>query len=480
MKARISAFGSLVIALIVLSACSGGGGFISDISQPNAQQANTGSQPAAQPAVAEPATPTEEVNPTEVLYMSGYLDNFGYYHVTGEIRNISDTPISSLKIHVRMLDAQGNVLATKYSSQAEDDVYTMRNKIAAGETTPFDYYETLAEGVTPASFDVTYVKSDRTEIESYDSIAIENLYVFNTIQNGTVITGEFVNTGTQPAWIADSFGEILDATGQVLAAENAWGENYLAPAGDPSGLDRSPFEVMIPASFPDATQQVLLYRAYVEPLAEQSPLALTIQGYYTDWNGTAHVVGWIENNGTTAAEGVANAILYDASGHVLSIDNGGTLVYDSCLAAGEKIPFDFSNFTVWRYTYDMSKVVDYSIRLQPRDFMSTDPWSCLSDCYLAEASTKDVTIEDKGDGFLSLEGTVTNPSTGPLKSMTVLFYFTDASGKVYGVAADYLYKYGSDIFAAGEAGEVDTNLYLQPGTAYGSLDFHILVIGKIP
>jgi hypothetical protein len=431
-----------------------------------------------QPTVDE-ATPTSSVPPVEVLYSNGYTDASGYYHVVGEVKNTSDYRVDSVTLHIRMLDQNGNVLQNKFDSPAESKYcQVFMNRLDPGEVSAFDYDTMLDEGVTPASLDVQFIKADTLVYNDYVSgINVEKKFSYIERFSWTEITGELVNTNNFWVWINYGEGVVRDTSGEVVGAASLITGTYLAPAGDPSGLDRAPFIVSIHGPITDAVSQDINFHAYQ---AKETPPPLSYEvnqpNFYLDGLGYAHLHMMIENTGSENIYPSLQAAIFDTTGNVISISVQDFPTY-SCLEPGKKLPIDFSNWMVSANNFDMSAVAKNSVRVE--NVFSTTDFKCFKTNYLDENAAKDIATNFTGHGAVDVTGKLTNTSSESLDTIMATVYYTDPTGKIVGLESDLLYPPNGE-FAPGEEVEFEMTLRMSPSLDMSTITQHVLLVGQKP
>ena len=86
-------------------------------------------------------------NRLEILSSSSYIDDIGYFHVVGEVKNNSPTAVSFVQVSGTFYDINNKVVGTTFS-------YTNPSDIVPGGTAPFDL--TLLSASVPISEISTY------------------------------------------------------------------------------------------------------------------------------------------------------------------------------------------------------------------------------------------------------------------------------------------------------------------------------------
>ena len=77
-------------------------------------------------------TPTSEIGEDLlVLSHSSYVDNFGYFHLVGEVENVGSQNTETNKITATFFDNEGNVVVTA-------SCYTYLDILKPGQNSPFE------------------------------------------------------------------------------------------------------------------------------------------------------------------------------------------------------------------------------------------------------------------------------------------------------------------------------------------------------
>jgi hypothetical protein len=337
----------------------------------------------------------------------------------------------------------------------------------AGDSSPFAYYLGVPTA-TPANHNVTVLGysegfADRGELQHENVQLVEDGY------GNYYLTGELVNTSNQWVHINALAGGVLDDANTVLSAD--WTSTYtaeLAPTGDESLRDRTPFAIDFPIPTQEATQWSIWWDADINADVVDYPLIVDVTNSYFDEYGDAHLVGFVTNSTEQTLTTSLVGGLYDAEGLVL--DAGYTFL-GMPMAPGEAVPFDISYFGVVNYSDTQAALVDsYSVQF--------DTWSTYEPYYsYADLTYSGETVQKSG-GSWTVSGTATNSSTNNLSGITVLVAVFDGADNL--VAYNYSYSYPEgEFYAPGDTATYDVYLYLDPTADTSGYYTQTVVIGDI-
>jgi len=464
MKRKIALFAAAVMLVLSVLACG--------ISTP----APT-AQPSPQPPVSSPTpviVPSPDTsNELAVTDTYSFVDSSEAYYIVGNIRNGTDTALSGIELDIEVLDAAGNSIFTDDSGNLVSYQTTspLLNTLAPGEESPFSYYFYLESGKTPDTYYVTIAASSTTQIDRAN-VAVENAQFIND-GNGTLyISGELVNQSDQWAKIDTLAGAALDSEQLIVSAD--WTMNFsalLAPAGDASGLDRTPFALDIT----DPGDQPANWRVYVDAELTDAPTdySLVVDSSYTyaDEYGDFHIVGTITNNSQETLQSLVMAGLYDADG--ITLDADYTFVSVAILP-GDVIPWDISSFSSVNSSDSEAARVDtftYQVDMYSTYSTSTE--------YVSLASTGDQ--NQKNGSTVTYTGTVTNTSAKNLTSETVIVYVNDSNGKLVATSNTTIYPAeNATVIAPNGALTYEVTIYMDPSLpADATYQFKTIVRGTV-
>jgi hypothetical protein len=405
-----------------------------------------------------------------IIDKSAYTDSSGYYNVVGQVLNNTDAPITNINLSVSVTDASGKSLLTDSSDQPVEtetfspSLYTL----APGEISPFNYYVNLNDKEASA-FDVTVASQDTTEVER-PKVQVENDALFTDTDGDLHYSGELVNLSDKPVKVSSLAGAVLDQAGTVLVtASTSSVSEYLMPAGDSTGMDRTPFTVYMSGPVSNVAQPRAYVDAEVIDPEDNHDITVTVSNTYTDGSGGFHLVGTLTNNGTDILTANLVAGLYGADKKVLDAESTGAPLY---LTPGVAIPFDLDSFSSLNFDPDRIKQVDtYTVQIDPY-------WTFAASSEIVTLKTSGDKQTDGSDGHWTITGNVANASGKALSSETVLVAASDAQGKVIGVGADTVFPDGDSI-AAGHTDPYSADIYFAPDVDVSQLTFTTIVQGAV-
>jgi hypothetical protein len=413
-----------------------------------------------------------EPGPVVILNTTTFTDYLGDFHVVGLVQNTDSKPAGFVEYNLQVKDAQGQTLLTDAEGNPADftTFYPLLETLGPSETSPFDTYVSLAEGAVPSSCIISFSTATETTLERAD-VTAENVRSVTDSNGDVYIFGELVNHGSVPAHIDSLAGAAADATGDILAASYTMNlVEYLAPQGDPSGLDRGPFGIMIWGPVAGTPTPQVFIDAQVTDELPTPQMVVAVTNIYIDQYDYVHVVGTIQNNETVQKSCSIQVTLQDEGGGILDT----YFLFPAInLDPGQMIPFDQSSW--------------YQIDFNPTDTAAISSARAQVDPYwMMETSTQQstltvsgATLADEGSGSYKVTGTVTNDSGGTLSVIKVIVYLTDASGTVVGTEYDAFYP-DAEVYAAGATQAFEVDGMLPVGTDFGSLTLHTIAVGEAP
>lgn len=440
MKRKYLIVAASVVLILSIMACSLG------------KQTGT---PTAKPTVEQQVIPTAAKPPAdalEILPTSSLTDDYGGFHVYGEVMNNSDTTLTSIELIIELLDANGQSLVKDEDGnpKQEDIFYPMLYTIGAGESSPFSYYFDTANGM-PATYSVTVGTYDVAQSNRAD-LVYENIHTADDGMGTFYLSGELVNQSDQWVHINGLAGGVLDTEGTVLSAE--WTGTYttlLAPAGNPAGRERTPFAVSFPSPKTTPDQWSIWWDAEVATDVNDYDLQVTVTNSYFDEYDGLHLVGWVTNNTSTLLTSLVVAGLYDADGACLDADYS---YLPTGIAPGQSVPFDISYFSNVNYNPDEAALVNtYTVQV--------DPWNTYEPYYsTASILVESESIEQDGN-YWTVTGNFTNTTERNVSSVAVITSVYDSQGTLVGTNYTYVFPDG-DFFAPGDASTYELWLSLDP------------------
>lgn len=457
-------------------ACGGGGAAATDTPEPTKAPAATRT-----PKPTEETTPTDEPQPTkevieptgeglEIVNHRSYIDNYGYVHVVGLIRNNTADPVTNISLELTLTDANGDTILR----EGEDPVdtaegYTALYTVSPDNETPFDYWTFVPEGMEAAEYTVEIVSYDEGNVDRGE-LDIQNAQMIFDSDGNAYFSGELVNLTDQPVLVNSFAGAALDADGNVLAADYTFSMNrYLYPAGSENDYDRTPFLVTLDGPVADETDS---WSAYwdADIADEQDGLGIDLEvtnTFYDDF-GNLHLVGLATNNSNNPLYVSLVAGLYAADGTVLDAATSSVPVY---VQPDSSAPFQFQYFSSVNYNEDQADLVDtYTVRVDRY-------WSYEPSFETVELeSTEEMTTE--GSGVWNAVGEVTNSSDQDLSSIVIIVAVFDENDNLVGMDWTSMYPDG-EAYAPGDTAEFDFSVYLDPEVDSSNFQYQTYVQGYV-
>jgi hypothetical protein len=422
--------------------------------------------PTSQPLVVNtPVTPASDL---VISSTNSFVDSYGTYRVVGEVVNYSSTIITSIELTLEIKDASGNSLITDDNGNITPNttISPMLYTLTPGEASPFEYSYDTTKG-TPASYTVT-ISGKQTGVANRATLKSENVQLADDGSGWYYLTGELVNTGSQWAHINSLAGAVLDDTNNVLSAD--WTSTYtteLAPTGDVSGRDRTPFEINFPNPT-NATQWSLYWDADVAENVTDYAFVVKVTNSYFDQNGSAHLVGWVTNNSDQPLGSLVIGGLYSADGTVLDASYSFLSIP---MKPGEAVPFNISSFGSVDYNNEQASLVS-SYTAQVDTYFTSPPSGEFVDL-----SAVGETIQKDGATW-TYSGSVTNNSDKSLSSATVVVLVMDAQNNLIAMEYTTIYPSG-DAIAAGETNTYTVSAYLDPAADATGFSTTTMVVGNV-
>jgi len=427
---------------------------------------STVTTPTTQPLVVN--TPVTQVNDLVISSTNAFVDSYGTYHVVGEVVNQSSTILTSIELNLEIKDASGNSLITDDNGNITPNstISPMLYTLAPGEASPFEYSYDTTKG-TPASYTVT-ISGKQTGDANRATLKSENVQLVDDGSGWYFLTGELVNTGSQWAHINSLAGAVLDDSNNVLSAD--WTSTYtteLAPTGDVSGRDRTPFEINFPNPT-NATQWSLFWDADVADNVTDYPLVVKITNSYFDQNGSSHLVGWVTNNSDQPLDSLVVGGLYGADGTVLDASYSFLSIP---MKPGEAVPFNISSFgSVDNSKEQASLVSSYSAQVDT--YFTSSPSSEFVDLSAAGEQIQ------KDGPIWTFSGNVTNTSDKSLSSATLVVMVMDTQNNLIAMEYTTIYPTG-DAIAVGETNTYTVSAHLDPAADATGFSTTTMVVGNV-
>jgi hypothetical protein len=170
------------------------------------------------------ATPTPSLPQLEILSHQSYEDA-GWFHIVGEVRNNSDTPMEFVEIVATLYDDAGQVVGTDFT-YAELDV------IPPGGKSPFETGTDKWAGTTNYKLQV---EGSSGTLPRQDIVILSHSHYIDG--DWLHVRGEVQNTGNTPAEFVKIVVTLYDAGGNVVGTDFTYTQLDAIPPGE-----TSPFE----------------------------------------------------------------------------------------------------------------------------------------------------------------------------------------------------------------------------------------------
>jgi len=446
---------TLLVGVLVLSLAACGKG---------STTANVPS-PVQTPAVVN----TPEAGDLVISDTSAFVDKFGSYRVVGMLVNNTNNILTGIKMTLEILDSSGSSLLKQNGNPVPGVIFhPMLNTLAPGEGSPFEYSYDTANGV-PASYKVN-ISAFQSGDTRRANLTAENVQMVDNGSGWYYLTGDLVNKGTQWVRINNLAGAVLDASNKVLSADQTVTyTSELAPVGDPSGGDRTPFEINFPnPGGGSAPNWNLYWDTDIIDNASHYPVTTNITNGYLDQYGAEHIVGWVTNHSNQPLSSLVVAGLYDQAGTGLDASYSNVAIP---LKGGGAVPFSVSTFgNVDNNPTQAVRVRTFTVQV--------DPGKTIPPSYeFVELASSGETVQKDGATW-TVNGSITNTSNQKLSSATVVVAVMDAQNNLVAMESAAIFPSGDGI-AAGETDSYSVSIYLDPSVDAGGYTTASTVIGEI-
>jgi hypothetical protein len=199
-------------------------------------------------------------------------------------------------------------------------------------------------------------------------------------------------------------------------------------------------------------------------------ITMEVTNIYLDQYDYVHVVGTARNDDNTQLSFYVQTTLVDADDQILDTYYV-YLPFDP--EPGQMIPFDQTSWAQIDFNDAEKGSIDHAE-------LQVDPyWVMNFTTQLVYMMPEEITGTDMGSGSYSVTGTVINNSSGPMSTIVVIAYLTDASGKVVGTSYQTVYP-EQDVIAPGTILPFEIQWNMPVDTDFSSLSLNAIVIGEVP
>ena len=202
--------------------------------------------PAPSPKPTLPPTPTPAPEVKEALVVvsyCSYVDNFGYFHLVGEVENVGSQNTELNKVAVTFFDSSGTPVVTASN-------YSYLDILKAGRKSPFEIILSAPPPVASYKLETTWQITSR---EPYTDLNIEDITFEREEQDWGYLSGQVRNTGSEMVDVTIVVGTFYNGDGKVVGATLTFSD--ILPLGP---RESSPFATIVDPQVVRAMQTYLL------------------------------------------------------------------------------------------------------------------------------------------------------------------------------------------------------------------------------
>jgi len=380
-------------------------------------------------------------------------DHYGGQHIVGEIRNENSFPVQSIKMKVSITDANGEtVLRDARNKPIPEALFNpFLNILFPGESSGFDYsLSPLAS--TAADYQVTFSSALKANTEKAD-VRIEKTHIQHSMYGTSFFMGEVVNHGSQPARVEGLGVAVLGEDGKILDTNVASSlVQYLAPAKDPDGLDKSTFSIPLRGSFGDRVQWQTYISSVITGRMNLPAVHILESHQFVDSLGYFHLIGLIGNESPIPFFFPLLGSLLEKNGDVLD-SAAGYLPVD--MQPGSVSAFDLLDWKVVNHNVALQAMIhETKIQIDPsRIFPSKQRYFQLIPSNVQESRND--------QGVWTIKGRINNFWPIPFRSIVVIVSIF--SGQNHLVATNYQWVHPINILLeGGRKAQFDLQVFLDP------------------
>lgn len=224
MRKRWLVFVTILTIILALSSCS-------KPPAPLPPPPTPGPTPTPVPVPTPPPTPTppEVKEGLAILSHSSYVDNFGYFHLVGEVENVRSQNTEMNEVIATFFDDEGNVAVTATN-------YTYLDILIPGGKSPFEIILSSPPPVTNYKLETTWQVTTR---EPYTDLKIEGITLEREEQGGN-LSGQVNNTGSETVDVIIVAVTLYDRDKKVAGVSFSFAEISPLNPGE-----SSPFAIII-------------------------------------------------------------------------------------------------------------------------------------------------------------------------------------------------------------------------------------------
>ena len=225
--------GSVVFAAVLLCSCSSAATTSAVTTASGTSTSVTGTKTAAASTPAHPAL--------QIMGVTSYTDENGYYNLVGEVFNSGDYNMENVEINATYFDGSGKVIGT---ADTNTELYVISKNVAA----PFNIIPD-SNKIQPATYKLV-VQADMTNAQPFSSLSVQNDSTSVDDTGYYDITGQVKNASSQPADEVKVIATYYDAAKNVIGTSFVYTKDAEIGAGNISAFDLSSYPQQIrPASY---------------------------------------------------------------------------------------------------------------------------------------------------------------------------------------------------------------------------------------
>ena len=230
-------------------------------------------------------------NIIQIASTSTYIDDFGSFHVIGEVNNTSAEPQTNILVTTLLSDTNNNVLVGNYS--AFSSISTLRQ----GELSPFDIVIENPQQILGKFNFMEFSTVSQPAIEKPANLVLNGTSAFLDNLGNPHITGNIVNQGQSPEQFLNLVATFYDNSSLGVIGTQSFGLNV----GNLSPNQGAPFDITITDN--KTKSQGKFYSLNMD--SSQSSMAFPTNTkffLYNDGFGDGGVgTGFIDNGGSLLA-----------------------------------------------------------------------------------------------------------------------------------------------------------------------------------
>ena len=225
---------SLAFALVLFCSCGSVTTKISAITTSSGTSTTVaGSKTTSSSTPAHPAL--------QIMGVTSYLDENGYYNLVGEVLNSGDYNMENVEIIATYFDGSGKVIGT---ADANTELYIISKNVAA----PFNIIPD-SNKIQPATYKLD-VQGDMTNDQPFSGLTVQNNSTSIDDTGCYDITGQVKNASTKPADEVKIVATYYNAAKNVIGTSFVYAKDAEIASGHISTFDLSSYPQQLnPASY---------------------------------------------------------------------------------------------------------------------------------------------------------------------------------------------------------------------------------------